>query len=389
MLYGIPDLDAADERVLGELGDYRRRFRHHLAEPRRWTGQLRRSLVAAAIRGSNTIEGYSVSMDDALALVSGEEMSADVPEGTAEAVAGYKLALTYVQQAGDFPIFRYDHSLLSALHFMVTHHNLPKWPGRYREGGVWVTGSPGQPPVYTAPDAGQVPKLMDELLAWLNEGDPSVPEYVRAAMAHLNLVSIHPWRDGNGRLSRALHTLVLARERILAPEFSSIEEWLGGSELNTLQYYGALREAQHGSWSPERDTHGWVRFCLRAHHLQAQEIDRRIAEAARLWSALAEVAERNRLPDRTITALFAAARGQLRRPAYAVDEDLTRDQSIRDLQLLKRLGLVESVGRGRTQRYSGGEEINRIAIGIRAETFEGFLREPYPDADLAMNRVNS
>jgi Fic family protein len=380
MLYGVPSLDAADEHVLTELREYRERFRHHLAEPRRWTGQLRRSLVAAAIRGSNTIEGYSISVDDAIALASGEEMSAEVPDDTQAAVVGYKLALTYVQRSAEFPIFSYDHSLLSALHFMITHHNLPKWPGRYREGGVWVTGSPGQPPVYTAPDAEDVPALMAELLDWLNDGDLDAPEYVRAAMAHLNLVSIHPWRDGNGRMSRAVHTLVLARQRILASEFSSIEEWLGNAELNTLQYYGALNEAQHGSWSPGRTTHSWVRFCLRAHHLQAQEIDRRLTEGTRLWAALGEIATGLSLPERTISAMFAAARGQLRRATYAFDEDLTRDQSVRDLQLLKRLGLIEPVGHGRTQRYLGSERVRRIAVDVRNVTFAEFLRDPYPPA---------
>jgi Fic family protein len=380
MLYQLPRLDPADERVLGELGEYRERFRHHLAEPGRWTGQLRRSLVAAAIRGSNTIEGYTISMDDALALASDEEMSARLPEQTQAAVVGYKMALTYVQQAASFPTFRYDHSLLSALHFMITHHDLPKWPGRYREGGVWVTGTPGQPPLYTAPDADTVPSLMTELLDWLNDGDLDTPAYIRAAMAHLNLVGIHPWRDGNGRASRAVHTLILARQRILAPEFSSIEEWLGAAELNTLQYYGALDDAQRGGWSPERDAHGWVRFCLRAHHLQAQEINRRIQEAAELWAALTEIATSQDLPERTISALFAAARGQLRRTTYALDETLTRDQSVRDLQLLKRLRLIDPVGHGRTQRYVGAAIVNRIAADIGAASHVQFLREPYPSS---------
>lgn len=76
---------------------------------------------------------------------------------------------------------------------------------------------------------------------------------VRAAMAHLNLVSIHPWRDGNGRMARCLHTLVFARQLILAPEFSGIEEWLGSSPHNTAMYYAALGQAQGGSFQPERD----------------------------------------------------------------------------------------------------------------------------------------
>ncbi len=66
-------------------------------------------------------------------------------------------------------------------------------------------------------------------------------------MAHLNLVMIHPFRDANGRMSRCLQTPVLAREQILAPQFSSIEEYLG---RNTQSYYKVLGEVGAESWHP-------------------------------------------------------------------------------------------------------------------------------------------
>jgi Fic family protein len=378
VLFHLPELNAADERVLADLDGFREQFRRHLAEPRRWTGQLRRSLVAAAIRGSNAIEGYTISEDDAVALASGDDMSIDVPDDTQAAVEGYNRALTYVQQAAQFEVFHYDHMLMSAVHYMIVGHELATWPGRYRTGGIWVSGGPGNPPVYEGPEPETVPELMTELIGWLDEGDLDAPAYVRASMAHFNLVGIHPWRDGNGRMSRAVHTLVLARQKILAPEFSSIEEWLGRSQMNTMQYYTALQRIR-SSWTPERDAHSWVRFCLRAHHLQAQEIERRIEESARLWTSLAEVAERHSLAERTVSALFAAASGHLRRAVYARDEDLTRDQSVRDLQLLKRLGLIDPVGHGRTQRYLGGPEVKQRAAEIRSVVYAQFLREPYPE----------
>ena len=56
-------------------------------------------------------------------------------------------------------------------------------------------------------------------------------------MAHLNLVMIHPFRDGNGRMARALQTMVLAQDQVVEPTFSSIEEWLGN---NTQEYYDVL-----------------------------------------------------------------------------------------------------------------------------------------------------
>ncbi len=63
-------------------------------------------------------------------------------------------------------------------------------------------------------------------------------------MAHLNLTMIHPFKDGNGRMARALQTLVLSREGIVSPVFSSIEEWLG---KNTLPYYNILAETGEGN----------------------------------------------------------------------------------------------------------------------------------------------
>ena len=119
---------------------------------------------------------------------------------------------------------------------------------------------------------------MRELIGQLNEKS-TVPLIVRAAMAHLNLTMIHPFRDGNGRMARALQTFVLAREGILDPKFSSIEEYVG---RNTQEYYDVLGEVGRGNWHPEHDALPWLRFCLRAHYFQARTLLRRTAETATL-----------------------------------------------------------------------------------------------------------
>lgn len=103
---------------------------------------------------------------------------------------------------------------------------------------------------------------MGETVDWLQTGDLDAHVVVRAAMAHLHVVSIHPFPDGNGRISRIVQSLVLAREGLLAPEFGSIEEYLGH---HIQQYYGVLRQVQAGSYQPERDAAAWVRFCVTAH----------------------------------------------------------------------------------------------------------------------------
>jgi len=67
---------------------------------------------------------------------------------------------------------------------------------------------PANQVVYEGPEADQIPGLIEELVAQINTGSQVESSTVLAAMAHLNLAMIHPFRDGNGRMARALQTLV-------------------------------------------------------------------------------------------------------------------------------------------------------------------------------------
>jgi Fic family protein len=216
---------------------------------------------------------------------------------------------------------------------------------------------------------------MNELIDWLRDGDTDSPAYARAAMAHLNLVGIHPWRDGNGRTARALHTLVLARTGELASEFSSIEEWLG-EQINTVQYYEALRSTQAGSFRPERDAHTWLRFVFTAHHRQAQRVKRQYEWTVRLWLDLATLATERGLPERVVSALYAAAVGEVRRTTYQQDEGLSRDQAIRDIQALTRAGLLTPRGNATTRVYVLAGVATEIAEAAAASV-RGPGRDPY------------
>ncbi|MFI7080127.1 Fic family protein [Micromonospora sp. NPDC049903] len=360
MLYPTPELTQDDKRVLGELETMREALRYQVAEPRRWSGQFRRTLIAHAIQGSNSIEGYQVGLDDAVAAVAGEEPM-DTSPNTWDVITGYRDALTYVQQLGRSREFAWQHMLLDALHFMMMRHDLTKWPGRYRPGDIYVDEAHTGRRVYTGPDPDHVPALISELMAWLANGEPEVPLLVRASMAHLNLVKIHPWRDGNGRMSRCLHTLVLARDGVLAPEFSSIEEWLGAGR-NTYAYYDVLAEIGGATWQPDTDTGPWIRFCLSAHHQQAQLVRQRIDQAARLWDLLDGWVGRHALPERVVSALqLAATGGRVRRTVYQHDEGLTDDQAIRDLRALVRVGLLEQRGQTRGRHYVASTTLRDLA----------------------------
>jgi Fic family protein len=184
-------------------------------------------------------------------------------------------------------------------------------------------------------------------------------------MAHLNLVMIHPFRDGNGRMARCLQTLILARNQILAPEFSSIEEWLG---RNTSAYYDVLTDVGQGSWNPGHDAAPWVRFNLAAHYMQAQTVLQRVKETERLWTDLLQLAGQVGLPERSVEALYSASVGlRVRRPAYEADAQIEGATAQRDLKAMADKGLLIPRGQTRGRYYLGSDEVRAVYGRIRRE----------------------
>jgi len=107
--------------------------------------------MARAIRGSNSIEGYDVTLDDALAAVEEDEpLNAD--RRTWAEITGYRAAMTYVQQLAEAEHFEYNTTLLSSLHYMMLSHDLSKLPGQFRRGPVFVHDEQTDEIVYEGPD---------------------------------------------------------------------------------------------------------------------------------------------------------------------------------------------------------------------------------------------
>ena len=376
-LFAPPELDEAELRVLSEIEGLRTKLRWQLSEPRRWSGSLRRMQFARAVQGSNSIEGYDASLDDAAAVDLGEE-PLDADKETHLALKGYRDAMTYVLQLAGDDDFRYSEQLVKSLHFMMASYDLRNRPGLWRPGSIYVRNDASGEIVYEGPDVDEVPGLVRSLVNGLNDGG-DVPAVIRGGMAHLNLVMIHPFRDGNGRMGRCLQTLVLAREQILSPHFCSIEEYLG---RNTDAYYAVLGKVGAASWHPERDARPWVRFILAAHLRQATTLLRRVRESERLWQRLERETARLALPQRTIPVLWDAAMGyRVRNATYRAlfndspGEEISEAVASRDLRQLVTAGLLVPQGEKRGRHYLRSQPL----WNMRQEIIQA--RDPRDDSD--------
>jgi Fic family protein len=340
---------------------------------------------ARAVQASNSIEGYDASLDDVIAAVDSEP-AFDAGQETQLALAGYRDAMTYVLQLARDPGVNIDEGLLKALHFMMLKHDLAKSPGLLRPGAIFVRREQTGEVVYEGPNPELLPELVPAMLSQLRTDQ--TPVIVKAAMAHLNLVMIHPFRDGDGRMARCLQTLVLAREQIVSPVFSSIEEYLG---RNTQSYYDVLADVGCGAWHPERDACAWVRYCLTAHYRQAQIHLRRIEETETLWSSCTGVAISHGLPERCAAALYDAAFGlRLRNAGYrllverTLGEEISTLTASRDLGALVGSGLLIAIGERRARHYVGSPRVKELRERIRASRLPRDETDPFT---IAYNRL--
>jgi Fic family protein len=182
-------------------------------------------------------------------------------------------------------------------------------------------------------------------------------------MAHLNLVSIHPFRDGNGRLARIVQSLVLAKEGLLRPELVSIEPYLG---RHTREYYAVLEGVQGPAFDPHRDASAWVEFCVEAHVSEATERRRWLEVAYARHDFCEQLGREQAYPERFVIALDQALLGlPLTNADYRREADIAGPTATQDLQRLRRDGWLDQEGGGRSVRYVAGRKLrDRWSISL-------------------------
>jgi len=362
MIFQPPDLGTDDIAVIGLINDLRVKLNFYVTQNQaRWTGFLRRNTFARAMQGSNSIEGINANLAEVIDIIDDEKPDS-IEEETSKALFSYRTSMTYIIRTHNDPYFEINAQLIRSLHYMMLNYDLTKMPGQWRPGPIYVIREENGERVYQGPDSDLVPELMLELVDQINDRAISDP-VVRAAMAHLNLAMIHPFKDGNGRMARALQTLVLAREGILSPVFCSIEEWLG---RNTQSYYSILSEVGRGTWNPQNNALPWIKFCLIAHYQQAQTILKRNDEIGNTWNEIERICNAFGFPERAQGALMDAAFGyRVKNHKYREENEISDVVASRDLKKLCDVGLLDPVGEKRGRYYRASKDLREVRSKFR------------------------
>jgi len=211
-----------------------------------------------------------------------------------------------------------------------------------------VSGPIGKERVhFEAPKAGRVPGEMKSFLDWF-EGREPIDPVLKAGLAHLWFVTLHPFDDGNGRIARAIADMALARSEKSPQRFYSMSAQIR-QERNA--YYDILEQTQKGTM----DVTPWMEWflgCLGRAIDGAQETLSSVLAKARFWERIKDVQlnDRQRL---VINRLLGGLEGKLTSSKYARLAKCSQDTAHRDiLALVEHSVLVQNPGGGRSTSYS-------------------------------------
>jgi Fic family protein len=200
---------------------------------------------------------------------------------------------------------------------------------------------------YEAPVAGRVDAEMHAFLDWFNSEDDT-DLVLRAALAHLWFVTIHPFEDGNGRIARAIADMSLARSEESPQRFYSMSAQI---RLERNAYYDILESTQKGGL----DITPWMEWflgCLDRAFDGAQKTLANVFKKAEFWKkhSAAKLNERQR---DIINRLLDGFEGKLTSSKWATIEKCSPDTALRDIADLVEQGiLTKDAGGGRSTSYS-------------------------------------
>jgi len=211
-----------------------------------------------------------------------------------------------------------------------------------------VSGPEGRPKVhYEAPAAAKLIGEMAAFLKWF-ESEDKTDQLIKAALAHLWFVTIHPFDDGNGRIARAIADMSLARSENSKQRFYSMSAQI---RIERNAYYDILERTQKG----DLDVTPWLSWfigCLDRAFDGAESILKNVLDKAEFWKAHAQAKINDRQRD-MINRLLDGFEGKLTSTKWAKIEKCSPDTALRDISELLELGVLQKdAAGGRSTSYS-------------------------------------
>ncbi|HEX3857244.1 MAG TPA: Fic family protein [Verrucomicrobiae bacterium] len=223
-----------------------------------------------------------------------------------------------------------------------------------------VSGPMGREKVhFEAPASDRLEHEVSAFLEWF-EAANGIDPVLKAGIAHFWFVTIHPFEDGNGRISRAIADMALARAEGTIERFYSMSTQI---EAEKKQYYLNLEQSQKGGV----DINSWLEWflgCLRRAVAGAEGGLASVLRKAKTWERINSQSPVNERQRKVINRLLDGFEGKLSTSKYAKLAKCSTDTALRDIGiLLKRGVLIQETGGGRNTSYRLAESENQSGAG--------------------------
>ena len=307
---------------------------------------------------SSQIEGTQSSLNDLLTHELGE--SPGVPIEDVAEVSRYVAAMTHGLERlkGGFPL---SNRLLREMHgiLLAAGRGVEKAPGEFRRSQNWIGGTRPGNAAFVPPPPQEVDNCMSDLERFLHSDTPTL---LKAALAHLQFETIHPFLDGNGRVGRLLITLLLCHDGTLREPLLYCSLYF---KQHRQQYYSELNSVRETG-----DLERWIEFFATAIRMSAEQAT---LTGQRVFAVFQE--DRNRLRELgRLAPTSLLVQEALQSKPLATIATLTKATGLttptvtQALRELERLGIVrETTGRARGRIYS----YERYVGALNTEIGEG------------------
>ncbi|MBN2207735.1 MAG: Fic family protein [Candidatus Coatesbacteria bacterium] len=306
---------------------------------------------------SSQIEGTQSSFSDLLLFES--EDAPGLPLGDASDFVNYIEAMNHGLERlrGGFPLCL---RLLREIHrvLLSTGRGSEKEPGEFRTSQNWVGGTRPGNATFVPPPASDIADCMGALEKFLHDQPVRMPLLVKAALAHAQFETIHPFLDGNGRLGRLLITFLLCAEGALKEPMLYLSLYL---KNRRQEYYDLLQRVR-----TEGDWESWLRFFVEG---VKETSELAVSTVQRLRKLFEDDQERIQSIGRAAGSVLRVHQALQKSPVATIGKvarltGLTAPPVDAALRRLQELGIVgELTGRERSRRFGYLEYVNILNEG--------------------------
>ncbi len=252
---------------------------------------LRKVATIESVGSSTRIEGSKLSDREVQALLANLEMKS-FKSRDEEEVAGHAEVMDLIFTSWEYIPFTENH--IQQLHRDVLvhsskdEHHRGKYKTTSNNVGAFDENGKQIAIVFETATPFDTPRLMSELVAWYRSEKESTTLHPLLALAVfvVTFLEIHPFQDGNGRLSRVLTTLLLLQAGYAYVPYSSLESVI---EQNKREYYQALRGTQGTIRTDAPNWQPWILFFLRSLHAQVKRLEKKVEFEKVLLAAMPEL----------------------------------------------------------------------------------------------------